>query len=68
MKCFALKANECTILKTSKCERMKCSFYKTGAEAVRDGEKAFKRISKLSSSKQDYIAKMYFRDEKPWNK
>lgn len=65
MKCFALKANECTILKTSKCERMKCSFYKTGVEAVRDKEKTMERLSKLSSSKQDYIAKMYFGDQKP---
>ena len=58
--CFAYKEGRCTVLKASKCEGIKCAFYKTKKMYRLGRKKAIKRILSLPEPYQQYIIDTYY--------
>lgn len=62
--CFAYKYKECTALKVSKCEGIKCGFYKSKKMYRLGRKKAIKRILSLPDTYQQYIIDTYYDGKK----
>lgn len=66
--CFASRKGKCSVLNVSKCEGLKCGFYKTEAQITEERGKTFKRIKSLEKEEQLEISEKYYGNKMPWLK